>query len=69
MNKTFRPWNPEQTLLLLPSTVDWLPENHLVFFLLDLAAEMDLAVSWIWARFTPTTARRIRGGRRRTTRE
>ena len=40
--KSFRPWNPEQTLLLPPSPVDWLPENHLVFFLLDLAAELDL---------------------------
>jgi transposase len=30
-----------QTLLLPPSPVDWLPENHLVFFLLDLAAELD----------------------------
>ena len=43
MSKTFRPWNPEQTLLLPPSPVDWLPENHLVFFLLDLAAELDLS--------------------------
>lgn len=42
MSKTFRPWNPEQTLLLPPSPVDWLPETHLVFFLLDLAAELDL---------------------------
>jgi len=40
--KSFRPWNPEQTLLLPPSPVDWLPENHLVFFLLDLATELDL---------------------------
>ena len=40
--KSFRPWNPEQTLLFPPSPVDWLPENHLVFFLLDLAAELDL---------------------------
>ena len=40
--KSFRPWNPEQMLLLPPSPVDWLPENHLVFFLLDLAAELDL---------------------------
>jgi len=43
MSKTFRPWNPEQTLLLPPSPVDWLPANHLVFFLLDLAAELDLS--------------------------
>jgi len=40
--KSFRPWNPEQMLLLPPSPVDWLPANHLVFFLLDLAAELDL---------------------------
>jgi transposase/transposase InsO family protein len=40
--KSFRPWNPEQTLLLPPSPVDWLPSNHLVFFLLDLASELDL---------------------------
>ena len=41
--KTFRPWNPEQTLLLPPSPVEWLPANHLVFFLLDMAAELDLS--------------------------
>jgi hypothetical protein len=40
--KSFPAWNPEQTLLLPPSPVDWLPQNHLVFFLLDLAAEFDL---------------------------
>lgn len=43
MSKTFRSWNPEQTLLLPPSPVDWLPQSHLVFFLLDLAAELDLS--------------------------
>jgi transposase len=41
--KTFRPWNPEQTLLLPPSPVEWLPDHHLVFFLLDLASELDLS--------------------------
>jgi transposase len=40
--RPFRSWNPEQTLLLPPSPVDWLPQDHLVFFLLDLAAEVDL---------------------------
>jgi transposase len=40
--KSFRLWNPEQTLLFPPSPVEWLPENHLVFFLLDLAVELDL---------------------------
>ena len=41
MSKAFRPWNPVQTLLLPPSPVDWLPENHLVFFLLDLVVELN----------------------------
>jgi hypothetical protein len=56
--KSFRPWNPEQTLLLLPSPVDWLPENHLVFFLLDLAGELDLEKS------APSTGSRIPTERR-----
>ena len=42
MDKTFRTWNSEQTLLLPPSPVDWLPVTHLVFFLLDMVAELDL---------------------------
>jgi len=41
-SKSFCPWQPEQATLLQPSPVDWLPENHLVFFLLDLAGELDL---------------------------
>jgi hypothetical protein len=35
--KSFHPWNPGPTLLFPLSPVEWLPENHLVFFLLDLA--------------------------------
>ena len=44
--KSFRPWSPEQTLLLPPCPVDWLPANHLVYFLLDLAAELDLEATY-----------------------
>jgi transposase/transposase-like protein len=40
--KTFRPWTPEQTWFLPPSPMDWLPVNHLVFFLLDLIDQLDL---------------------------
>jgi len=39
--KSFRPWTPEQIYLLPPSPMDWLPEEHLVFFLLDLPNELD----------------------------
>jgi transposase len=40
--KAFRSWNPKQMPLLPPSPVVSLHGNHLVFFLLDLAAELDL---------------------------
>ena len=41
-SKTFRPWLPGQVWLLPPSPIDWLPVNHLVFFLLDLIDQLDL---------------------------
>ncbi|MCT0249542.1 IS1182 family transposase [Synechococcus sp. CS-205] len=40
--KIFRPWLPEQAWLLPPSPIDWLPKDHLVFFLLDLIDQLDL---------------------------
>ena len=43
MSKKFRNWAPDQTWLLPPSPRDWLSENHLVYFLLDVVGEMDLA--------------------------
>src|SRR6516225_11377558 len=42
MSKHFRPWNPEQPFLFPPAPRDWLPENHLVYFLLDVVPQMDL---------------------------
>lgn len=33
----------DQLLLLPPSVRDWLPEDHLAFFVLDVVAELDLA--------------------------
>ena len=42
MAKTYRPYVPEQDLLLPPSLRDWLPENHLAFFVSDLIDHLDL---------------------------
>jgi hypothetical protein len=33
---------PEQACLLLPPPIDWLPKDHLAFFLLDLIDQLDL---------------------------
>ncbi|HJR89646.1 MAG TPA: hypothetical protein VJ782_05745 [Aeromicrobium sp.] len=32
----------EQLLLIPPSVADWLPEDHLAWFVLDVLAELDL---------------------------
>jgi transposase len=40
--KSYKQWNPAQSFLLPPSPMDWLPADHLVYFLLDVVGEMDL---------------------------
>jgi transposase len=41
--KTYRPYLPEQDLLLPPSLRDWLPGNHLSYFVSDLIDQLDLS--------------------------
>jgi transposase len=43
MAKTYRPYVPEQDLLLPPSLREWLPEDHLAFFVSDLIDHLDLS--------------------------
>jgi transposase len=43
MSKTYRDWSPNQFYLFPPSPQDWLPEDDLVYFLLDTVATIDLA--------------------------
>jgi transposase len=43
MAKTYRPYAPEQALLLPPSLRDWLPEQHLAFFVSDLIDQLDVS--------------------------
>jgi transposase len=43
MAKTYRPYLPEQDFLLPPSPRDWLPEDHLVYFVSDLVDQLDLS--------------------------
>jgi len=41
--KSYRPWSPEQPFLLPPSPTEWLPEGHLVYFILDTVKLLDLS--------------------------
>ena len=44
VGKTFRAFDPDQTLLLPPSLNDWLPEDHLARFVAELVDQvLDLA--------------------------
>jgi transposase len=40
--RTFRPFEPDQLLLLPPSLKEWLPSNHLANFILDLLPKLNL---------------------------
>jgi Transposase domain (DUF772) len=42
MAKTYRAYLPEQDLLLAPSLGDWLPEDHLAYFVSDVVDQLDL---------------------------
>lgn len=41
--KTFRPYSPRQSFLLPPSPMEWLPEGHLAYFILDIISQLDLS--------------------------
>ena len=42
MAKGYGSYQPDQDLLLPPSLRDWLPENHLVYFVSDMVDQLDL---------------------------
>jgi transposase len=48
MPKGYRPYLPEQDLLLPPSLRDWLPEEHLVYFVSDVVDQLDLSAIHAW---------------------
>src|SRR6266851_510275 len=43
MGKSYRAYLPEQDFLLPPSLREWLPENHLVYFVSDVIDNLDLS--------------------------
>ena len=43
MAKTYRTYLPEQDLLLPPSLHEWLPDDHLVYFVSDVVDQLNLS--------------------------
>jgi transposase len=42
MGKSYRPYVPDQEFLLPPSLREWLPEDHLIYFVSDVIDNVDL---------------------------
>ena len=42
MSKQYRPYEPDQRLLLPPNLDEWLPEDHMARFVRDVVGELDL---------------------------
>jgi transposase len=42
-SRTYLPWDHSQTYLLPPSLTDWLPNDHLAYFILDVVQGLDLS--------------------------
>jgi len=43
MSKTFRPYDPDQVFLMPASLQDWLPKDHLAYFISDVVEHLDLS--------------------------
>ena len=44
MSKTFRPYEPDQDFLMPASMREWLPSDHLAYFISDIVDQLDLSL-------------------------
>ena len=42
MSKSYLPYDPDHQLLLPQALQEWLPEDHLAYFISDLVGQLDL---------------------------
>jgi len=49
LKKKLQRYDPNQTLIIAPDLREWLPENHLYYFIADIVDDIDL--SSIYARY------------------
>ena len=54
MNQRYKPYDPDQQFLLPPSLREWLPEDHLAYFVSDTVDELNLsAITQAYERADP----------------
>ena len=62
MGKSYRAYLPEQDFLLPPNLREWLPENHLVYFVSDVVDNLNLsALDAVYGEEQPGSRPTIRG--------
>ena len=42
MSRKFREWSTDQNWLFPPSPQDWLPQDHLIYFLLEVSEQIEI---------------------------
>ena len=45
MSKTYLPYEPDQQLLLPAALQEWLPDDHLAYFISDVVDQLDMSES------------------------
>ena len=58
MSKSYRPYDPDQQLLLPAALREWLPDDHLSYFISAAVDQLDQSKS------PPATSGRVEAGRR-----
>ena len=43
MSKTYLPYEPDQQLLLPAALQEWLPDDHLAYFISDVVDQLDMS--------------------------
>ena len=43
MSKTYPPYEPDQQLLLPAALQEWLPDDHLAYFISDVVDQLDMS--------------------------
>ena len=43
MSRKFREWSTDQNWLFPPSPQDWLPQDHLIYFLLEVSEQIEIS--------------------------
>ena len=65
MSKTYLPYDPEQQLLLPAALQEWLPPDHLAYFISDVVDQFDprLRGGRLWRRSRSAMSRSAGAGR------